>query len=79
MEKILRSFVHEKFSLDIRVQIELIGRRRDIQNGEKQEEIIKLLQSNNIGNFVKLGPGTNRYAFKLDGFVVKIATCCKNI
>lgn len=74
MEKILRSFIHEKFSLDIRVQIELIGRRRDIQNGEKQEEIIKLLQSNNIGNFVKLGPGTNRYAFKLDGFVVKIAT-----
>ena len=23
---------------------------------------------------VSLGPGTNRYAFKLDGFVVKVAT-----
>lgn len=73
-EKVLRSFVHEKFPLDLRVQIELISRRRDIRNKEKQQEIIQLLQNNNIGDFVKLGPGTNRYAFKLNGLVIKVAT-----
>lgn len=74
MEKVLRSFIHEHFPLDLRVDINLIGRRRDIRNKEKQQEIIKLLQSKGIDNYVKLGPGTNRYAFKLDGFVVKVAT-----
>lgn len=74
MEKVLRSFIHEHFPLDIRVEMELIKRRRDIRNEAKQEEIIKLLQSNGMTNYTKLGPGTNRYAFRQDGFVVKIAT-----
>lgn len=74
MEKVLRSFIHERFDLDTRVQIELIGRRRDLKGPEKKAEVIKLLQERDIGNFVNLGPGTNRYAFKLDGFVVKVAT-----
>lgn len=74
MVKTLRSLIHEKFSEEIRVQIELISRRRDIVNQEKHEEIIKLLQNNGIENIVPLGPGTNRYAFKLDGFVIKVAT-----
>lgn len=73
MIKNLRSLIQEKFSLDLRVQIELISRRRDITNKEKHQEIIKLLQSFSI-EVVPLGPGTNRYAFKLDGFVVKVAT-----
>lgn len=74
MEKVLRSFIHEKFSHEMRVQIELLSRRRDISNGEKHEEIIKLLQNSDIGEFSRLGPGTNRYAVKMDGFVVKVAT-----
>lgn len=74
MEKVLRSLIQEKFSLDVRLQIELLSRRRDIINKEKQEELIKILQSNNIAGVVPLGPGTNRYAFKLDGFVIKVAT-----
>lgn len=74
MEKILRSFIHEKFDLDTRYEIELLTKRRDLINSERQEELIKLLQSKNVGEIVKLGPGTNRYAFKLDGFVVKVAT-----
>lgn len=73
MVKELRSLIHERFPLDLRVQIELLSRRRDISNGEKQEELITMLRKNNI-DVVPLGPGTNRYAFKLDGFVVKVAT-----
>lgn len=74
MVKVLRSLIQEKFSEDIRFQIELISRRRDIVNQEKHEEIIKLLRDNDVGEIVLLGPGTNRYAFKIDGFVVKVAT-----
>lgn len=74
MVKELRSLIHEKFPLDLRIQFELLSKRRDIINQEKQEEIIKLLQSSDITGIVPLGPGTNRYAFKLDGFVIKVAT-----
>ena len=35
---------------------------------------MKLLRKYDIDGIVPLGPGTNRYAFKLDGFVVKVAT-----
>ena len=74
MKKMLRSFIHEHFPFDLRVDIELLSRRRDIFNVEKQEELIKLLQQYNVPGIVPLGSGTNRYAFKLDGFVVKVAT-----
>jgi hypothetical protein len=74
MKKILRSFLHEQLPLDLRVEIELLSRRRDIFNAEKQEELIKLLRKFNIQGIVPLGSGTNRYAFKLNGFVIKVAT-----
>lgn len=74
MIKNLRSLIQENFPLELRVQIELLSRRRDLINEEKHEELIKLLQSFNIEGVVPLGPGTNRYAFKLNGFVVKVAT-----
>ena len=74
MEKTLRSLIQEKFDLELRIEIEFLSRRRDLINEEKQEELIKLLQSRNIENIVPLGAGTNRYAFKLDGFVIKVAT-----
>ena len=74
MEKILRSLIHEKFPEELRFKIELLSRRRDIINKEKQEELIKLLREFDIKGVIPLGPGTNRYAFRLDGFVVKVAT-----
>ena len=74
MVKKLRSLLHEQFPLDLRVQIELLSRRRDISNKEKQEELFKLLREFKVEGIVPLGPGTNRYAFKLSGFVIKVAT-----
>lgn len=72
--KILRSLIHERFPFDLRVELELLSLRRDIINKEKQEELINILRKYNIDDIVPLGPGTNRYAFKLDGFVIKFAT-----
>lgn len=72
--KNLRSLIHEKFPFELRVELELLSKRKDISNKEKQEELIKLLWKYNINDIVPLGPGTNRYAFKLDGFVIKFAT-----
>lgn len=74
MVKNLRSLIHEYFPLDLRIQFELLSRRRDLVNKEKQEEILKLLRDFNIQGVVPLGPGTNRYAFKINGFVIKVAT-----
>lgn len=73
MMKVLRSLIHEKFPFELRVELELLSRRRDIINKEKQEELINLLRKYDI-DVVPLGSGTNRYAFKLDGFAIKIAT-----
>ena len=72
--KKLRSLIHEQFSFDLRVELDLLSRRRDISNKEKQEELFKCLRKYNINDIVPLGPGTNRYAFKLNGFVIKFAT-----
>lgn len=72
--KVLRSLIHERFNLDLRLELELLSRRRDIGNKEKQEELIQLLRKWHIDDIVMLGSGTNRYAFKLDGFVIKFAT-----
>ena len=74
MVKTLRSLIQEKFPMELRVKIELLSRRRDITNKEKQDELFKLLREYEIENIVPLGPGTNRYAFKLNGFVIKVAT-----
>lgn len=74
MTKLLRSLIHERFPFELRVEMDLLSRRRDISNREKQEELIKLLRKYQINDIVPLGPGTNRYAFKLSGFVIKFAT-----
>ena len=74
MQKVLRSLIHEIFPYELRVEIDILSRRRDIINEEKQEEIFKLLRKYNITDTTPLGPGTNRYAFKIAGFVVKVAT-----
>lgn len=74
MQKNLRSLIHEKIPLELRFQLELLSRKRNLINEEKHEKIIELFREFNIKDIVQLGPGTNRYAIKLDGYVVKIAT-----
>lgn len=74
MEKRLRSLILEKFPFELRVEIELLSRRRDLINKDKHDELMNLLRKYEIDGIIPLGPGTNRYAFKLDGFVVKVAT-----
>lgn len=74
MQKVLRSLLHEHFPEELRVKIALLSRRRDIINAEKQDELFKLLREYNIEGITPLGSGTNRYAFKLNGFVIKVAT-----
>jgi predicted RNA-binding Zn-ribbon protein involved in translation (DUF1610 family) len=63
----------EIFPLQLRIDLELLSKRRDIVNKEKQTELFKLLQQYNI-DAVALGAGTNRYAFKLNSFAIKFAT-----
>jgi len=74
MIKYLRSLIQEQFPLDLRYQLELLSRRRDIINKEKHDELFKILREFELNDFVQLGPGTNRMSFKLNGFAIKIAT-----
>ena len=74
MVKKLRSLLHEYFPEELRFQIELLSKRRDITNKEKQDELFKLLREFEIENISPLGSGTNRYAFKMNGFAIKVAT-----
>ena len=74
MQKTLRSLIHEKLPLELRFQLELLSRKRNLINDEKFQKIIELFREFNVGDVVQLGPGTNRYAVKIDGYVLKIAT-----
>lgn len=73
MQKILRSLICETFPFELRVELELLSRRRDIINKEKQTELFKLFQKYGI-EAIPLGPGTNRYVFKLNSYAIKFAT-----
>ena len=74
MEKILRSLVQEIIPFGLRVDLDLLSRRRDIHNKEKHQELILLLRKYGIDDIVQLGPGTNRYTIRLKGYVIKFAT-----
>lgn len=74
MVKNLRSLILENFPFELRVELDLLSRRRDIRNKEKQDELFAILRKYKLQNLVPLGSGTNRYAFKLNGYVVKFAT-----
>lgn len=75
MEKIIRSRILERLPYELRLELDLLSRRRDIVICEEmQEEILKLFRKYKIDGIVPLGPGTNRYAMKLDGWVIKVAT-----
>lgn len=74
MQKVLRSLLQEEFPEELRFKIAMLSKRRDIINEEKQDELFKLLREYQIDGITPLGPGTNRYAFKMKGFVIKVAT-----
>lgn len=74
MKKVLRSRILELLPYDLRVDIELLSKQRSISNGEKQDELRKLLEKYHVSDAIPLGSGTNRYAIKLQGYVIKIAT-----
>lgn len=42
MIKNLRSLILENFNFDLRVELDLLSRRRDINNQEKQDELFNL-------------------------------------
>ena len=42
MQKTLRSLIHEKIPLELRFQLELLSRKRNLINDEKFEKIIEL-------------------------------------
>lgn len=73
MVKKIRSLIQEKIPFDMRVEIELLSKRRDLIPSEKFEKLLELFKSSGI-DIIPIGPGTNRYGFKLNGFAVKIAT-----
>lgn len=72
-KKVLRSLIYETFPYEMRVEIDLLSRRRDLVNEEKQAKLFEIIRKYDIKNVTKLGQGTNRYAFKVNGYVVKVA------
>lgn len=74
MQKVLRSLIHEMFPEDLRLEILKLSKRRDILNEKKQDKLFEKLREYDFNDITPLGPGTNRYAFKINGFVVKFAT-----
>ena len=72
--KVMRSIIQETFPLDLRVEIDLLSRKRGLTKPQKKEQLIFLLKKYNITDFTQLGPGTNRYSIKYKGFVFKFAT-----
>lgn len=71
-EKVLRSQIHENFPLECRVELNMLSKRRDLTDQEKQNELFNIIRKYKI-NATPLGAGTNRYAFKLNGYAVKFA------
>lgn len=71
-EKLYRSILLEIFTPEQCLEIEKLSRTFSISNNKKVELLKEKLDSWNI-EYSPLGPGTNRYAFMRDGYVVKVA------
>lgn len=71
-EKVYRSLCLEIFTPDQLIELEKLSRTFSISNNKKIEIIKERLTEWNIP-WSSLGPGTNRYGFMTDGYVVKIA------
>ena len=68
----LRSYLKRYFSPELCKELNLLTFTTDIDNNEKRDIILGLLEKNNIP-FSPLGSGTNRYAVLIEGYAVKIA------
>lgn len=73
MTKILRSLIHEYFPFELRVDLEVLSKQRMNDQREMKDSIFKLFGKHGVENVVPLGSGTNRYAFKLGPYAIKLA------
>lgn len=77
MEAMRRSFIMRNFSEKAREELEKVAFLRGFQSVEKQKIISDILAEYEVGNgdpISQAGPGTNRCAFRLKGYIIKIAT-----
>ena len=72
VEKI-SSFIIENFPFELRVDLDLLSRRNDILNKDKQDEMFNILRKYKIQNFVPMLMETNRCTFSLNGYIIKCA------
>lgn len=69
----IRSRIKQFFSDELIFDLDKIRRDKLIaNNNDKVDKVIKVLQKHNL-DYNALGPGTNRFAILVDGYVVKIA------
>lgn len=71
-KKLYRSLLMEEFTPERCFELEKISRTFSISNNQKVDIIREKLDEWGI-DYAALGPGTNRYAFMKDGYVIKIA------
>lgn len=71
-KKLYRSILLEFFTPEQCFELEKISRSFSISNNKKVDLIREKMDEWGI-DYASLGPGTNRYAFMKDGYVIKIA------
>lgn len=77
MEKVLRSRLNEFFDLDTRVDLAIIADdERYKMSALKKEAIINVFRKHNVNCItdMNIGPGTNRCAFRIGEYILKVAT-----
>lgn len=71
-KKLYRSLLLEEFTPERCFELEKLSRSFSISNNKKVDIIREKLDEWGI-EYASLGPGTNRYAFMKDGYVIKVA------
>ena len=73
MAEKISSFIIENFPFELRADLDLLSRRIDVVNEDKQDELFKILRKYKIQNFVPILMGTNRCTFTWNGYIIKCA------
>ena len=71
-KKLYRSLLLEEFTPERCFELEKLSRSFSISNNKKVDIVREKLDEWGI-EYASLGPGTNRYAFMKDGYVIKVA------
>ena len=71
-KKLYRSLLLEEFTPERCFELEKLSRSFSISNNKKVDIVRQKLDEWGI-EYASLGPGTNRYAFMKDGYVIKVA------